>query len=91
MSAKLRLVKVAVQPYFVLDDGENITEIEHPAVVIPASEWPTYSGERFPREIAAWQAQIDTGDSGADRAPAYADDGGADDVAGTVALRERRQ
>ena len=32
---------------------------EHQAVVIPASEWPTYSSERFPAEIAAWQAQID--------------------------------
>jgi hypothetical protein len=59
MSAKLRLVKVAVQPYFVLDDGETIMEIEHPAVVIPANEWPTYSGERFPAEIEAWQAHLD--------------------------------
>lgn len=59
MSPKLRLVKVAVQPFFVLDDGETITEIEHSAVVVPASEWATYSSERFPREIEAWQAQID--------------------------------
>lgn len=56
---KLRLIKVAVQPVFVLDDGENITELEHPAVVIPAEEWPTYSSERFQKERAAWQAQID--------------------------------
>jgi hypothetical protein len=68
MSAKLRLVKVAVQPFFVLDDGESITEIEHPAVVIPASEWPTYSGERFPREIGAWQAQLDAEATPANRA-----------------------
>lgn len=59
MSGKLRLVKVAVQPYFILDDGENITELEHPATVIPASEWPTYSSERFPREVQAWQEQLD--------------------------------
>ncbi len=56
----VRLIKVAVQPFFVLDDGETITEVEHPAVLIPASEWPTYSSERFPAEIKAWQAQIDT-------------------------------
>lgn len=56
---KLRLVKVLVQPMFVLDDGETITEIEHPPVAIPADEWPGYSGERFPREVAAWQARID--------------------------------
>jgi hypothetical protein len=57
--SKLRLVKIAVQPFFVLDDGETITEIDHPATVIPASEWPTYSSERFPREVAEWQARLD--------------------------------
>jgi hypothetical protein len=57
--SKLRLVKVAVQPFFVLDDGESITEVEHPATMIPASEWPTYSSERFPREVQAWQATLD--------------------------------
>ncbi len=56
---KLRLVKVVVQPVFVLDDGETITEVEHPAVVIPAAEWPTYSAERFPREVAEWQRRLD--------------------------------
>jgi hypothetical protein len=59
MSAKLRLIKVVVQPIVVLDDGENIVEVEHPATVIPASEWPTYSSERFPREFAEWQARLD--------------------------------
>lgn len=59
MSQKLRLVKVAVQPFFVLDDGETIEELEHPATVIPANEWETYSGERFPREVAEWQARIE--------------------------------
>lgn len=57
--SKLRLIKVLVQPVFVLDDGENITEIEHGATAIPASEWPTYSGERFPREVAEWQSRLD--------------------------------
>jgi hypothetical protein len=56
---KLKLVKVLVQPVFVLDDGENVTELDHPPVAIPAAEWPTYSGERFPREVKAWQKQID--------------------------------
>ena len=59
MSAKLRLVKVAVQPFFVLDDGENVSEVDHRAVIIPAAEWPTYSSERFPREIKEWQARLD--------------------------------
>jgi hypothetical protein len=59
MSRRLRLVKVLVQPVFVLDDGENVEEIEHGAIAIPAAEWPAYSGERFPAEVAAWQAQLD--------------------------------
>lgn len=57
--SKLRLVKVHVQPVFVLDDGNSITEVEHAPVTIPASEWPTYSGERFPAEVKAWQKQLD--------------------------------
>jgi hypothetical protein len=63
MMAKLRLVKVLVQPVFVLDDGE-LTEVERePPIAIPAADWPTYSSERFPREVAEWQARID-GDVG---------------------------
>jgi hypothetical protein len=57
--SQLRLVKVHVQPVFVLDDGENISEIEHPAVTIPAAEWGSYSAERFPAEVRAWQDQLD--------------------------------
>jgi len=56
---RLRLVKVLVQPVFVLDDGESVAEIEHGTITIPAAEWPTYSGERFPAEVAVWQAQLD--------------------------------
>lgn len=55
---RLRLVKVLVQPVFVADDGESITEIEHPPMAIPAAEWPTYSGGRFPREMAQYEAQL---------------------------------
>lgn len=56
---ELRLVKVIVQPVFILDHGTHVTELDHPAVAIPATDWPTYSGERFPREVAEWQARID--------------------------------
>jgi hypothetical protein len=56
---QIRLVKVIVQPVFVLDDGEHIIEIEHQPTMIPAVEWPTYSSERFPREVKEWQAQLD--------------------------------
>jgi len=56
---ELRLVKVIVQPVFILDHGTHVSELEHPPVVIPAEEWPTYSGERFPREVREWQERID--------------------------------
>lgn len=57
--SKLRLVEVRVQPVFMLDDGETLSPVEHPVTVIPASEWPAYSGERFPREVTEWQAKLD--------------------------------
>ena len=60
---KVRLLKVVVQPVFVLDDGEELTEVQHPATVIPAAEWPMYSNERFPREVAEWQAKLDADNS----------------------------
>jgi hypothetical protein len=56
---KVRLLKVVVQPVFVLDDGEELTEVQHPATVIPAAEWSTYSSERFPSEVAEWQQKLD--------------------------------
>lgn len=56
---RLRLVKVLVQPVFLLDDGDNVVELEHPVVAIPAAEWPSYSGDRFAREVAEWQQRID--------------------------------
>jgi hypothetical protein len=58
---KLRLIAVRVQPVFVLDDGETLETVDHSVATIPASEWATYSGERFPREMAEWQARLDTG------------------------------
>lgn len=56
---RVALVKVRVQPVFVLLDGDEVTEVAHPVVTIPAAEWPTYSSERFPAEVEAWQQRID--------------------------------
>lgn len=71
---ELRLVKVVVQPVFILDHGTHVSEVEHPPVVIPAEEWPTYSSERFPREVQEWQQRIDAEEATADP-PATAADG----------------
>lgn len=55
----LRLVKVFVQPVLMLDDGDSLTEIAHPTLVVPAADWPAYSGDTFPKEVAAWQERLD--------------------------------
>lgn len=57
-AARLRLVHVHVQPVLMLDDGETLTPLEHPTITIPAADWPGYSNERFPREIAEWQDRL---------------------------------
>lgn len=55
---KLRLVEVVIQPVVMIDDGTSLRPIEHQPVAIPADLWPTYSSERFPQELAAWEAHI---------------------------------
>jgi hypothetical protein len=55
---RVRLVEVHVQPVFVIDDGENLSPTTHDVVVIPANEWPTYSNERFPREVKQWEERL---------------------------------
>jgi len=60
--SRLRLRHVLVQPVFSVEDEEgNLADIDHALVQIPASEWPAYSSERFPREVAEWQARLDAG------------------------------
>jgi hypothetical protein len=59
---KIRLVKVVVQPTFVIDDGKSLKEVDPQTVVIPAEEWPTYSSERFPREVEKWQEKLNSED-----------------------------
>lgn len=56
---KVRLLHVIVQPVFVLDDGENLSPVEQAPITVPAAEWPAYSGERFPAEVADWQGRLD--------------------------------
>lgn len=52
------MLHVAVQPHFVIDDGENLEPIQHPPILVPANEWPSYSGERFPREVKVWETEL---------------------------------
>jgi hypothetical protein len=56
---RIRLVKVVIQPVVMLEEDGELVEVDHPPVVVPAAEWPTYSSERFPREIQEWQERLD--------------------------------
>jgi hypothetical protein len=59
MAAKLRLLKVIVQPVFVLDDGDNLTEVQADPVVVSPEDWPRYPTTGFARAVDALQEQID--------------------------------
>ena len=64
---KVRLVKVLVQPIFVIDDGESLLEppVED-AKIISAANWPDYSGKQFPAEVKAWEEQLNAVEEPAD-------------------------
>lgn len=60
---RLRLVKVIVQPVFVLDYGTHLQDVAEAPKEIPAEAWPRYSSEQFPRELADAQAALDAQES----------------------------
>ena len=59
MSAHLRLLKVIVQPVFVVDDGESLSEQTAEPIVVSPADWPTYATTIFPLATAQLQAQLD--------------------------------
>lgn len=56
----LRLLKVIVQPIFILDDGATLTEQVVQAIVVPAAEWDAYPA-KFAADVAALQKQLEAG------------------------------
>lgn len=44
---RLRLLKVVVQPVFVVDDGESLSEMPAAAVMVPAADWSEFTAEGF--------------------------------------------
>jgi hypothetical protein len=49
-----------VQPILALEDDEgNLTQVEEPVRKITSAEWPRYSDETFPRELAEAQDALD--------------------------------
>jgi hypothetical protein len=56
---RLRLLKVLVQPIFVIDDGETLVERAADTVVVPAAEWPTYASGPFAEGFELLRRQIE--------------------------------
>lgn len=57
---RLRLLKVAVQPVFVEDDGEHLTERMAEPFEVSASEWADVV-ELLERERSTAEAHLNTG------------------------------
>lgn len=60
---KLRLLKVIVQPVFVVDDGEQLVEQSAEPVVVSPADWPTFATTTFLEGFAQLQEQLGTEDS----------------------------
>jgi hypothetical protein len=56
---RLRLLKVVVQPTFVLVDDESIEEMQGQPVLVSAQDWPIYSSVIFPEAFAELKAQVE--------------------------------
>lgn len=59
MSARVRLLRVTVQPEFVVDDGDTLSPLPLQAVEIPAAQWIEFAADNFAKAIAAIQEQVD--------------------------------
>lgn len=56
---RLRLLKVLVQPVFVIDDGESLTEQLGQAVAVGPAEWPGYATGAYATGFEALRAQVE--------------------------------
>jgi hypothetical protein len=57
--SKLRLLKVIVQPVFVVDDGETLIEQPAQPVEVSPAEWPTFATGRFAEGFDALRQQVE--------------------------------
>ncbi len=49
-----------MQPVFVLDDGETLTERAAEPVVVSAAEWPSYATGRFAQVVDVLRQQVES-------------------------------
>jgi hypothetical protein len=57
--SRLRLLKVVVQPVFVVDDGESLREQTAQPVTVSPEAWPTFATTTFVEGMEQLQAQLD--------------------------------
>ena len=55
---RLRLLKVVVQPVFVLDDGDTLTEKVGNAVTVAATDWRAFGVDAFSDDELAKLADL---------------------------------
>lgn len=61
MSDRLRLLKVVVQPVFVVDDGTELREIPTQPVTVSATDWPTFPTAGFAEATEALRTEVERG------------------------------
>ena len=61
--ATLRLLKVIVQPIFVLDDGETLTEQAAQPLEVSAGEWPSFPTGRFAESFDALRREVENSET----------------------------
>jgi hypothetical protein len=57
--SRLRLLKVVVQPVFVVDDGDQLREQPAQPVTVSPEDWPTFATTTFAEGMQQLQAQLD--------------------------------
>ena len=57
--ATLRLLKVIVQPVFVLDHGDSLTEHVADPVIVPAADWSSYPTTGFAEAFRVLRAEVE--------------------------------
>lgn len=58
MPTSLRLVKVIVQPVFVVDDGETLEEMTTQPLTVTAKDWPSFATEGFQDAVKELEATL---------------------------------
>lgn len=58
MAKRVRLLKVIVQPVFVLDDDDELTELTTEPVIVAARDWSEYATTTFLQSVSELREQL---------------------------------